>query len=149
MTRLALGAIVVVAAAAVALAGSGPGGVVLWEVVVGAALVVVLWRRWPVAARPVESLVGGDANFGRTGLGRVATLELEVKAATDPALGGDVRLRRRLAALAEHRAGVAPGSLSDATGVSILGPSAWATISGHGPMTEAEIERLIERIEEL
>lgn len=149
MRRLALALVVIGLGVFVALRGSGPLGVILWEVVVTAAFLLVVWRRWPRRPEAVPPLLGEASPFDRRPLGHLATLELEVVAATDAALGGELRLRRRLGALAEHRAGLTPGSLSDDTGPAVLGEGPWGILTGTGPMRPHEVATLVKQIEDL
>lgn len=149
MRRLALALVVVGLGAFVALRGSGPFGVILWEVLVSAAFFLVVWRRWPRRPEAVPALLGAASVFDRRPLGHLATLELEVVAATDPALGGELRLRRRLRSLAEHRAGLTPGSRLDDNGPAVLGEGSWGILSGTGPMRPREVETVVKKIEDL
>ena len=149
MRRLALALVVVGLGAFVALRGSGPLGVISWEVVVGAAFFLVVWRRWPRRPESVPALLGEASAFDRRPLGHLATLELEVVAATDAALGGELRLRRRLRWLAEHRAGLTPGSRLDDNGPAVLGEGPWGILTGTGPMRPRDVETLVTKIEDL
>lgn len=149
MRRLVVALVVVGLGAFVAFRGSGPLGVILWEVLVTSALFLVVWRRWPRRPEPVASLLADTSALDRPPLGHLATLELEVIAATDAALGGELRLRRRLGSLAEHRAGLTPGSLSDDSGRAVLGEGAWGILTGTGPLRPREVETLVTQIEDL
>jgi hypothetical protein len=148
MRRFVVTLVVVGLGAFVALRGSGPVGVILWEVIVTAAFFLVVWRRWPRRPEPVPALLGEASAFDRRPLGHLATLELEVVAATDAALGGELRLRRRLRSLAEHRAGLTPGSLSDDSGPAVLGEGAWGILTGTGPMRPRDVASLVKQIED-
>ncbi|HJR92131.1 MAG TPA: hypothetical protein VJ938_06810 [Acidimicrobiia bacterium] len=148
MRRIAAGLVVAAVGAVVAFQGSGPAGVIVWQMVVLAAAAVVVWRNWP-RSDPVPGLAGTGTGLRRRPLAHLATLELEVVGATSTALGGDARLRRRLVALAEHRAGVAPGAIDPVNGPEILGVAAWDVLSGTGSMSADEIDLLVGRIEKL
>ena len=149
MRRAAAALVVVAVGAVVAFQGSGPVGVVLWQMVVVMATAIVMWRRWPRLNRSGPSLTAAGAGLIRRPLAHLATLELEVVGATDPALGGDPRLRRRLVALTEHRAGLAAGRLDASNGPSLLGDEAWRVLAATGPLTEDQIELVVTRIEDL
>jgi hypothetical protein len=148
MRRVVVALVVVGLGGFVALRGFGPLGVIAWEVIVTASFFLVVWRRWPRRPEPLPALLG-EASLGRRPLGHFATLELEVMAATDAALGGELRLRRRLRSLAEHRAGVTLGSLSDDSGSALLGERAWGILCGTGPMPPRDVETLVKRLEDL
>ena len=149
--RRAVAVIVVMAGATVVvIQGQGAAGVVLWEILVLAALVVVSWRRWPRRPRRATPLFGGDIEFRPRPPGTLGSLELEVAGATDQRLGGDLRFRRRLISLAEHRAGLAAGSLSRRSGSEILGGPVWETlVERKDVLTPAEVEMMVSRIEAL
>lgn len=150
MKRWVAATVVMLAAVAVVVGGRGPAGVALWEGVVVAALMVVGWRARSSRPPRVAPLFGDAAGSEHLPPGRLATIELEVAGATDPRLRGAPRLRRRLIALAEHRAGVAPGALNEPKGQAVLGQQVWETLMNReGVLTTAEVEMLVARIEAL
>jgi hypothetical protein len=125
---------------------TGPPVKQLWEMVIVAALVVTVWRRVP--AQPVEQGPSSPiwARHRVRPPASLLSLELEVAGAGDPRLGDEVRLRRRLVALAAHRSGLPTDEVAGEGARRLLGERAAGVLTGTGPIAPEEVEMLIERI---
>lgn len=128
----------------------GPAAVALWILLVTASAVVMGWRRWPRPPPSAPSLTAPPPPGRRRAPQSVAALELEMEAAVEPRLGGERMVRRRLARLAEHRAGLAAGALDSGTAARLLGEAAAAAMfEPGGAVRPDELERMVERVEGL
>lgn len=149
MIRSLLEGLVILGCAAVALIQLDiPLSVIAWEIVVLAALVTVGWRRWPRRPRKTTSLMNQAHRVDGRQPNTLASLELEIAAATDPRLAGDRVLRHRLLSLLHHRAGLPDGPVEGAHGRRIIGDAAWAAlVEEEGPMDPDTVDELVGRIE--
>lgn len=128
---------------------TGPPAYLLWELLLVVALVTTVWRRVP--AQPVEEATPRPLWTRRRTRppASLLSLELEVAGAGDPRLGDEMRLRRRLTALAAHRGGMEVGEVGGESGRRLLGEEAARVLSGSGPITPGEVEMLIDRVSRL
>lgn len=138
---------------------------ILWEVLVIAAMGTVAWRGLPPRPPRFPSLIGFRVTHVPPA--RVlAPLELEVSGSCDPRLGGDRRIRRRLLALLYHRVGVrqpafeqgtmgknAMEGLATVAALSSRPPGmddrAWEVLLGDGVTSLDELETIVSQIEEI
>jgi hypothetical protein len=148
--RVAAGLVLVGLATGILVQFERPTSIVLWVVLVVAALVVAGWRRWPDRPESSPSLVPSPARARRRPPLQLAALELEVAAAVDPLLGGERPMRRRLVRLTEQRAGIPVGSLDRAAGSELLGSEACALLfEPSASMTVEGLEKIVAKIERL
>lgn len=166
MILRALAMTLVVGLAAVGLSLSDPP-LILWEVLVIAAMGTVVWRGLPPRPPRFPSLV--ESRVTHVPPARVlAPLELEVSGSCDPRLGGDRRIRSRLLALLHHRAGDRQPAYEQGTtgrlenrmeGLAERGPlssrppgldhRAWEVLLGDGVTSLDELEMIVSQIEEI
>lgn len=148
--RILAGVVVLAIGAAVTLLLEGVAMVVAWEVLMVAAILVVVRDAWPERPRKVPALIGG----GEEPLGRplrvLASLELEIAGAADPRLSGELPLRSRLLKLLHHRAGLVDQTLHPERGRRLLGEPAWRKLAEEdGSLDLDQIEELIDKIEDV
>lgn len=166
MILRALAMTLVVGLAVVGLSLTDPP-LILWEVLVIAAMGTVVWRGLPPRPPRFPSLVGSRVTHVPPA--RVlAPLELEVSGSCDPRLGGDRRIRRRLLALLHHRAGDHQRAYEQGTrgrlenrmeGLAEMGSlssrppgmddRAWEVLLGDGVTSLDELEMIVSQIEEI
>lgn len=139
-----------VVALAVVVLGPLRAPLALWEVVVAAAAVALVWGRLPEAPERVPSLLADPLQFGRSSRSALGSIGLEVAGATDPKMGGDPRVRLRLLELLRHRAGLGPDPIPDAEGRRLLGDESWHVLRAEGRViSPTELDELVRRIERL
>lgn len=144
--RTVLAVLVLAATAVVVLALGAPP--LAWELMLVTALLVVTWRRWPRDPPRHPALFGSDPRWRIGSKGGLGLVELEVMGAVSAELGTATMVRRRLVGLVSHRASLT-GPPSDDEGRRLVGEEAWSILTADGPLTPAELETLVGRIERL
>lgn len=141
--RLTAGLATGAVGALVVLQVGGTAEVVLWEMVLMAAVIAVGWGLWP-GSEPVGWLFASSRPGERRRSLALAEIDVELKGATDPQLGAAGPLKRRLVRLLASRG--EHDSFHEARTVS--GEAAWLALHNDSDtMRPVDIGRIVEGLE--